>query len=117
MITVWKLSIKPDPKEKREAMARDAFDLCKDKGLVGVGWSEALEGRHPSNEEEAFEMVKKYKRKGWDHKDLPYGIRVLFKEVKKDHHIWIHQGGKYYTMRRRFGQTCWRTNLQEFLGA
>lgn len=88
MINVWKLSIKPGPKESRKVLAPRAFDVCRREGLIGVGWSEALVNRQPVNVEDAFQLVQSHEK--WNLKELPYGIDVLFNRVQSGDHVWIY---------------------------
>lgn len=87
-MSTWKLSIKPDNEP-----GYDPFNLCKDKSLLGVGWSEAYEEIQASNLIEMKELVmRRYSQ--W-----PYPIRKLLEEVKKGDHVWLHQKGDYYLCR------------------
>ncbi len=87
-MSTWKLSIKPDSQS-----GYDPFKLCKDKSLLGVGWSGAYESEQATNLVEAKRLVKsRYKK--W-----PYAVRKLLEDVKDGDHIWLHQQGHYYLCR------------------
>lgn len=78
----WKLTIKPKSKS-----GYDAFEVCRDNSLIGVGWSEACKESHSTNLEDTKKF---YKGK------LPYQIKYLMEDVEAGDHVWIHQGGHYY---------------------
>jgi len=81
----WKFTIKPDSKT-----GFNAFNFCKDNGYIGNGWSGAYETDTPTNLIEAKASIRKRYNK-W-----PYQLKHLLETVKKDDHLWIHKGGKYY---------------------
>jgi len=84
-MNTWKLTIKPD-----NSKGYDAFKICKDKSLLGLGWSEAYTEKQASNIDEAKRLVKEKFGK-W-----PYALKYLLEELKEGDHVWIHQKGKYY---------------------
>ncbi|EJL6785532.1 TPA: hypothetical protein NKQ06_004543 [Vibrio parahaemolyticus] len=87
-MSTWKLSIKPDSES-----GFNAFNLCRDKSLLGVGWSAAYLESQPDTLEEAKSLVIKRFSK-W-----PYAVRKLLEEVKCGDHVWLHQQGHYYLCR------------------
>ncbi|OLQ74637.1 hypothetical protein BIT28_12405 [Photobacterium proteolyticum] len=87
-MSTWKLTIKPDSKA-----GHDPFVLCKNKSLLGIGWSGAYENEQASCISEARRLVEKRYSK-W-----PYAVRKLLEEVKEGDHVWLHQRGHYYLCR------------------
>ena len=84
-MNTWKLSIKPDSKT-----GSDAFKICKEKSLLGLGWHHAYITKHPVSLEESKELVIEKWNK-W-----PYQIKYLLEDVKAGDHVWLHQNGHYY---------------------
>ena len=84
-MTTWKLSIKPESQP-----GWDAFEKCREKSLLGVGWHHAYAKKHPANLEEAKRLVEEE----WG--NWPYQLRYLLEEVKAGDHVWLHRDGKYY---------------------
>ena len=89
-MNTWKLSIKPDSE-----FGFDAFKLCRQKSLLGVGWSAAYLESQPNTLEEAKSLVTN--RFG----EWPYAVRKLLEEVNCGDHVWLHQQGDYYLCRAR----------------
>lgn len=87
-MNTWKLSIKPDSQS-----GYDPFKLCKDKSLLGVGWSGAYENEQALNLAEAKRLVESR------YKQWPYAVRKLIEDVKEGDHVWLHQQGHYYLCR------------------
>ena len=86
----WKLSIKPDS----SVPSSEVLAKCKEKSLLGVGWSHAYdEDCHPHDLEEAKKIV----TNEWG--AWPYQLQYLLEDVKPGDHVWIHQEGKYYLCR------------------
>jgi len=85
MQTTWKLTIKPNGDK-----STDAFKLCKEKGLLGVGWSLFYEKEIPKDLEDAKKIVG-----GLNHK-WPSPVKYLMEDMKPGDHVWIHQGGLYH---------------------
>lgn len=84
-MSTWKLTIKPNHEEKF-----DPFKMCKDKSLLGVGWSKAYATINPKTEEEALSLIKKRYGK------IPSAINNILFKVKVGDHVWIHKNGKFY---------------------
>jgi len=89
-MSTWKLSINPDSES-----GFNPFDLCKDKSLLGVGWSGAYEDAQALTLSKAKELVKQ-KFSSW-----PYALKKLLEEVKGGDHVWLHQQGSYYLCRAK----------------
>jgi hypothetical protein len=89
-MSTWKLSIKPDSES-----GFNPFDLCKDKSLLGVGWSAAYEDAQALTLSEAKVFVKQ-RFDSW-----PYALKKLLEEVKGGDHVWLHQQGNYYLCRAK----------------
>lgn len=83
MAQTWKFSIKPDT-------SKDAFEKCKELGIVGIGWSHCYENKQPKDYEDAKSVTKDYWKK--DIKEL----RTIFEEIKPSDHLWMHKNGHYY---------------------
>lgn len=83
MIQTWKFSIKPETD-------LDAFEKCRELGIVGVGWSHCYEDKQPENYEEAKQIADQY----WEYK--VDGLRKLFDEINPGDHLWMHKNGHYY---------------------
>ncbi len=81
----WKLSIKPDSEK-----SVNPLKVCKDRSVIGVGWHHAYVEKHPSDFEEAKDMVlNKWNR--W-----PHQLRKFCEELRENDLVWIHQNGYYY---------------------
>lgn len=78
----WKFSIKPDSRP-----GFDAFNKCKELGVVGIGWSHVYEKDQPKDYEQAKEI--------WDI-GQNREINKLFFEIQDGDHLWIHKNGHYY---------------------
>lgn len=87
-MSTWKLSIKPSSES-----GFNAFNLCRDKSLLGVGWSAAYLESQPNTIVDAKSLV--IKRFG----SWPRAISKLLEEVKCGDHVWLHQQGDYYLCR------------------
>lgn len=87
MTNTWKLSIKPGSNK-----GYDPFDKCKQKSLLGLGWSDAYVATHPTNIEQAKNLVSSWPE--W--KKWPYQLKYFLEDLKKGDHVWIHQKGKYF---------------------
>lgn len=83
MTQTWKFSIKPDT-------SKDAFEKCKELGIVGIGWSHGYENKQPKDYEEAKSITKDYWKK--DIREL----RKIYEEIKSGDHLWMHKNGHYY---------------------
>lgn len=85
-MSVWKLSIKPDAETDF-----DPFALCRNKSLVGVGWSYIFDGRKISNKSESYQALR-----AQEGGTIPKPIERLLDEVKAGDFVWLHQSGGYY---------------------
>lgn len=84
-MSTWKLSIKPDSEPEF-----DAFELCREKSLIGIGWAGAYLNSQPNTLEEAKSLVTH------SYGEWPYAARKLLEEVEPGDHVWLHQQGDYY---------------------
>jgi len=84
-MNTWKLSIKPSSQK-----GFNAFEKCREKSLLGLGWHHAYLSKHPSDLSVAKRLVKGKWNK-W-----PYQLKYLIEDMKAGDHVWIHQNGKYY---------------------
>lgn len=89
-MSTWKLSIKPDSES-----GFNPFNLCKEKSLLGVGWSGAYKSEQAQSLSEAKALVKEH----FD--NWPYALKKLLEEVKNGDHVWLHQQGSYYLCRAK----------------
>jgi len=81
----WKLSIKPDSMK-----GLNAYEKCKSKSILGLGWHNAYINTHPNTLSEAKAQVEHLWGK-W-----PYQLKYLIDDMKKGDHVWIHQNGSYH---------------------
>ncbi len=82
-MNTWKLSI-------NTGAIKDAFYKCKEKSLVGIGWSEAYEKQQPKDESDAERLI----MIRWG--EIPSVLKRFMKEILKGDHIWLHKDGVYY---------------------
>lgn len=87
-MSTWKLSIKPAAEDGYKP-----FNFCRNKSIVGVGWSYVFEGRNIKTKEESYQaLVEKEK---W----VPRPVERLLDEVKAGDFMWLHQDGGYFLCR------------------
>lgn len=89
-MSTWKLSIKTGNHRSDEA-----FDLCKEKSIVAIGWSDYYRERRYENIDKLFAEL----RLRGD--NIPPAVNCLAKRVRKDDFIWIHQRGEYHLCKVR----------------
>ncbi len=100
-MTVWKLSIKPEKK-----YAKEAFEVCKKRKLVAIGWSKIFNDKQITSKEDSYEALSK---------DIN-GLRTVKKfleEVKSDDLFWLHQEGSYYLCRISSGLSILGPNITD----
>jgi hypothetical protein len=79
----WKLSIKPDSEPRY-----NAFERCREKSLIGIGWHHAFVERHPSNLEEAATLVQEKWQKS------PHAVKRLTRQMQPGDHVWNSAFGR-----------------------
>ena len=83
-MNTWKLSI-------NIGKVKDgAFYKCKDKSLVGIGWSGSYENQQPNDYADAERLIKDRFGK------MPKVLKRFMEEIRKGDHVWLHKNGKYY---------------------
>ncbi len=83
----WKFTIRPDSET-----GFDAFQKCKDLGIVGVGWSHGYEQEQPMDYSHAKELMRDH----WKTDAIAREIERLFFDIKPGDHLWMHRNGFYY---------------------
>lgn len=81
--TLWKLTIAPYGKTDPEA---DSFAFCRERSIVGVGWTFDSRPRHWSEVEAAFWAT------NWATKprSYPRALRIFSERVKEGDHVWVY---------------------------
>ncbi len=86
-MATWKLSINPGAER-----GFDAFALCRDLSLLGVGWSYIFDGRSIASKEQSYAALA-------EQGGIPRPIQRLLDEVQVGDFVWLHQRGAFYLCR------------------
>jgi hypothetical protein len=90
-VKLWKMSIKTGGKRGHEA-----FEWCRGRGIVGVGWSAGYAGLTEVPAEPLAFLA------GKDPQGV-HSARKVLQDMQPGHFVWLHQRGSYFLCRVQEG--------------